>query len=101
VRPKRGPARARPKNCRPYLKAAECEWDKSVLEPAPDHFTGRCVETDTGRGELARRGLTLEVVMSQFVPGVANARFLGLDVGDWSVLVGGGCALAGLVLFLA
>jgi hypothetical protein len=39
--------------------------------------------------------------MSQFVPGAANARFLGLDVGDWSVLVGGGCALAGLVLFLA
>jgi hypothetical protein len=37
--------------------------------------------------------------MSQFAPGATNARFFGLDVGDWSVLVGG-FALAGLVLFL-
>jgi hypothetical protein len=47
------------------------------------------------------RGKPSRPIMSQFVPGAANARFLGLDVGDWSVLVGGGCALAGLVLFLA
>jgi hypothetical protein len=38
-------------------------------------------------------------LMSQFAPGATNARFFGLDVGDWSVLVGG-FALAGLVLFL-
>jgi hypothetical protein len=37
--------------------------------------------------------------MSQFAPSAANARFFGLDFGDWSVLVGG-FALAGLVLFL-
>jgi hypothetical protein len=37
--------------------------------------------------------------MSQFVPAVANGRFFGLDMGDWSVL-GGGFALAGLVIFL-
>jgi hypothetical protein len=39
-------------------------------------------------------------LMSQFVPVVANGRFFGLDMGDWSVLLGGGFALAGLVLFL-
>jgi hypothetical protein len=38
--------------------------------------------------------------MSQFVPVVANGRFFGLNMGDWSVLLGGGFALAGLVLFL-
>ena len=37
--------------------------------------------------------------MSQFVAAVAKGRVFGLDVGDWSVLVGG-LALAGLVLFL-
>ena len=37
-------------------------------------------------------------LMSQFVPVVANARFFG--PGDWSVLLGGGFALAGLVLLL-
>ena len=37
--------------------------------------------------------------MSQFVAAVAKRRIFGLDVGDWSVLVGG-FALAGLVLFL-
>jgi hypothetical protein len=40
-------------------------------------------------------------LMSQFVPVVANGRFFGLDMGDWSVLLGGGFALAGLVLFLS
>ena len=39
-------------------------------------------------------------LMLQFVPVVANGRFFGLDMGDWSVLFGGGFALAGLVLFL-
>lgn len=39
-------------------------------------------------------------LMSQFVPVVANGRFFCLDMGDWSVLLGGGFALAGLVLFL-
>ena len=39
-------------------------------------------------------------LMSQFVHVVANGRFFGLDMGDWSVLLGGGFALAGLVLFL-
>jgi hypothetical protein len=39
--------------------------------------------------------------MSQFVPVVANGRFFCLDMGDWSVLLGGGFALAGLVLFLS
>jgi hypothetical protein len=39
-------------------------------------------------------------LMSQFVPVVANGRFFGLDMGDWSVLLSGGFALAGLVLFL-
>ena len=39
-------------------------------------------------------------LMSQFVPVVANGRFFGLDMGDWSVLLGGGVALAGLVIFL-
>ena len=38
--------------------------------------------------------------MSQFVPVAANGRFFGLNVGDWFVLLGGGFALAGLVLFL-
>ena len=38
--------------------------------------------------------------MSQFVAVVANGRFFGLDIGDWFVLLGGGLALAGLVLFL-
>jgi hypothetical protein len=37
--------------------------------------------------------------MSQFVAGMAKGRVFGLDVGDWSVLVGG-FALAGLVLIL-
>jgi hypothetical protein len=37
--------------------------------------------------------------MSQLAPRAASARFFGLDMGDWSVLVGG-FALAGLVLFL-
>jgi hypothetical protein len=39
--------------------------------------------------------------MSQVVSTAANARFFGLDLGDWSVLLGGGFALAGLVLFLS
>jgi hypothetical protein len=55
----------------------------------------------TSTRAVAGMGPILEVDMSEFTPGEANARFLGLDVGDWSVLVGGGCALAGLVLFLA
>jgi hypothetical protein len=38
--------------------------------------------------------------MSQSIPVVANGKFFGLDMGDWSVLLGGGFALAGLVLFL-
>jgi hypothetical protein len=38
-------------------------------------------------------------LMSQFISGPANARFFGLDMGDWSVLLGGS-ALAALVLFL-
>ena len=37
--------------------------------------------------------------MSQLAPRAASARFFGLDMGDWSVLVGG-FALAGLILFL-
>jgi hypothetical protein len=37
--------------------------------------------------------------MSQVVPTAAKCRVFGLDIGDWSVLVGG-FALAGLVLFL-
>jgi hypothetical protein len=37
--------------------------------------------------------------MSQFVAAVAKGRIFGLDIGDWSILVGG-FALAGLVLFL-
>jgi uncharacterized membrane protein YczE len=37
--------------------------------------------------------------MAQLMSGPANARFFGLDVGDWSVLLGG-CTLAALVLFL-
>jgi hypothetical protein len=38
--------------------------------------------------------------MSQFAPSrTANARLFGLDMGDWSVLLGG-FALVGLVLFL-
>jgi uncharacterized membrane protein YczE len=37
--------------------------------------------------------------MSQFVAAVAKGRIFGLDMGDWSVLVGG-FVLAGLVLFL-
>jgi uncharacterized membrane protein YczE len=37
--------------------------------------------------------------MSQFVVAVAKGRIFGLDIGDWSILVGG-FALAGLVLFL-
>jgi hypothetical protein len=32
--------------------------------------------------------------MSQFVPVVANGRFFCLDMGNWSVLLGGGFALA-------
>jgi hypothetical protein len=36
--------------------------------------------------------------MSQLMSGPANARFFGLDTGDWSVLLGG-FALAALVLF--
>jgi hypothetical protein len=46
------------------------------------------------------QGLTRGWLMLQFVPVVANGRFFGLDVGDWSVLLGGGFALAGLVIFL-
>jgi hypothetical protein len=38
-------------------------------------------------------------LMSQFISGPANARFFGLDMGDWSILLGG-FALAALVLFL-
>jgi hypothetical protein len=38
-------------------------------------------------------------LMSQLISGPANARFFGLDTGDWSVLLGG-FALAALVLFL-
>jgi uncharacterized membrane protein YczE len=37
--------------------------------------------------------------MSQFVAAVAKGRIFGLDMGDWSILVGG-FALAGLVLLL-
>jgi hypothetical protein len=37
--------------------------------------------------------------MAQSMDGAANARFFGLDVGDWSVLLSG-FALAWLVLFL-
>jgi hypothetical protein len=37
--------------------------------------------------------------MSQLMSGRMNARFFGLDMGDWSVLLGG-FALAALVLFL-
>jgi hypothetical protein len=37
--------------------------------------------------------------MPQLVAAVAKGRILGLDMGDWSLLVGG-FALAGLVLFL-
>jgi hypothetical protein len=37
--------------------------------------------------------------MSQFVAAVAKGRIFGLDIWDWSILVGG-FALAGLVLFL-
>jgi uncharacterized membrane protein YczE len=37
--------------------------------------------------------------MSELVAAAAKARVFGLDVGDWSVLVGG-FALAGFVLFL-
>ena len=37
--------------------------------------------------------------MSQFVAAVAKGRIFGLDMGDWSILVGG-FALAGFVLFL-
>jgi hypothetical protein len=38
--------------------------------------------------------------MSQFVSGTVSARFFGLDIGDWTVLLGGGCAIGGLLLFL-
>jgi hypothetical protein len=38
-------------------------------------------------------------LMSQLVSGPANARFFGLDMGGWSVLLGGS-TLAALVLFL-
>jgi hypothetical protein len=38
-------------------------------------------------------------LMSQLVPDPANARLFGLDIGDWSVLLGGS-TLAALVLFL-
>jgi hypothetical protein len=37
--------------------------------------------------------------MSQLVAVAAKRRIFGLDMGDWSVLVGG-LALAGLALFL-
>jgi hypothetical protein len=37
--------------------------------------------------------------MSQFAAAVAKGRIFGLDMGDWSILVGG-FAFAGLVLFL-
>jgi hypothetical protein len=37
--------------------------------------------------------------MSRLVAAVAKGRVFGLDMGDWSVLVGG-FALAGIVLFL-
>jgi hypothetical protein len=37
--------------------------------------------------------------MSQLMSGPANARFFGLDVGDWTVLLGG-FALAAPLLFL-
>jgi hypothetical protein len=46
----------------------------------------------------ARRVLRGDLML-HFAPGATNARFFGLDVGDWSVLVGG-FALAGLVLLL-
>jgi hypothetical protein len=38
-------------------------------------------------------------LMSRLMSGSVNARFFGLDMGDWSVLLGG-FALAALVLFL-
>jgi hypothetical protein len=38
-------------------------------------------------------------LMSQLTSGPANARIFGLNMGDWSVLLGG-FALAALVLFL-
>jgi hypothetical protein len=44
-------------------------------------------------------GTPEDQTMSQFVAAMAKARVFGLDMGDWSVLVGG-FALAGLVLFL-
>jgi hypothetical protein len=37
--------------------------------------------------------------MLHLLSGQANARLFGLDLGDWSVLLGGS-ALAALVLFL-
>jgi hypothetical protein len=37
--------------------------------------------------------------MSQLVAAVAKGRVFGLDMGDWSVLVGG-FVLTGLILFL-
>jgi uncharacterized membrane protein YczE len=37
--------------------------------------------------------------MAQSMEGAATARFFGLDVGDWSVLLSG-FALVALVLFL-
>jgi hypothetical protein len=44
-------------------------------------------------------GAPEDQTMSQFVAAMAKGRVFGLDMGDWSVLVGG-FALAGLVLFL-
>jgi hypothetical protein len=43
-------------------------------------FTGHGDETDAGAGSC-RGGATLEVDKSEFVPGEANVRFLGLDAG--------------------
>jgi hypothetical protein len=37
--------------------------------------------------------------MSRFTSGPVNVRFFGLDLGDWSVMLGGSM-LAALVLFL-
>ena len=50
---------------------------------------------DAQRGGPGSRGQ----IMSEFVAAVAKGRVFGLDMGDWSILVGG-LALAGLVLFL-
>ena len=66
------------------------------------NFLPEIVLQPTLAGGVSRRGQSSRRSrMLQFIHGADHARFLGLDAGDWSVLVGGGCALAGLVLLLA